>query len=47
LLFYIYEIGFRFWDQAYAATLTIVLLTILGLSALGQFGFLERRVHYR
>jgi sn-glycerol 3-phosphate transport system permease protein len=47
LLFYIYEIGFRFWDPAYAATLTIVLLTILGLTALGQFGFLERRVHYR
>jgi sn-glycerol 3-phosphate transport system permease protein len=47
LLFYIYEIGFRFWDPAYAATLTIVLLTILGLTALAQFGFLERRVHYR
>ena len=47
LLFYIYEIGFRFWDPAYAATLTIVLLVILGLTALGQFGFLERRVHYR
>jgi sn-glycerol 3-phosphate transport system permease protein len=47
LLFYIYEIGFRFWDPAYAATLTIVLLTILGLAALGQFGFLARRVHYR
>ncbi len=47
LLFYIYEIGFRFWDPAYAATLTIVLLTILGLAALGQFGILERRVHYR
>ncbi len=47
LLFYIYEIGFRFWDPAYAAALTIVLLTILGLAALVQFGFLERRVHYR
>jgi sn-glycerol 3-phosphate transport system permease protein len=47
LLYYIYEIGFRFWDPAYAATLTIVLLTILGLAALGQFGFLERKVHYR
>ena len=47
LLYYIYEIGFRFWDPAYAATLTIVLLAVLGLAALGQFGFLERRVHYR
>ena len=47
LLYYIYEIGFRFWDPAYAATLTMVLLAVLGLAALGQFGFLERRVHYR
>jgi len=47
LLYYIYEIGFRFWDSAYAAALTMVLLAILGLLALLQFGFLERRVHYR
>ena len=30
LLYYIYEIGFRFWDTAYAAVLTMVLLAILG-----------------
>jgi len=47
LLYYIYEIGFRFWDSAYAATLTVVLLAILGLVAVAQFVFLERRVHYR
>ena len=47
LLYYIYEIGFRFWDGAYAATLTMVLLAILGLVALAQFFFLERRVHYQ
>jgi sn-glycerol 3-phosphate transport system permease protein len=47
LLFYIYEIGFRFQDSAYAAALTMVLLAILGLLALAQFGFLERRVHYQ
>jgi len=47
LLYYIYEIGFRFWDTAYAAALTMVLLVILGALALAQFGFLERRVHYR
>jgi sn-glycerol 3-phosphate transport system permease protein len=47
LLYYIYEIGFRFWDSAYAAALTMVLLTILGLMALAQFAFLERRVHYQ
>jgi sn-glycerol 3-phosphate transport system permease protein len=47
LLFYIYEIGFRFWDSAYAAALTMVLLAILGLVALAQFAFLEKRTHYQ
>lgn len=47
LLYYIYEVGFRFWDTAYAAALTVVLLIILALVALGQFFFLERRVHYQ
>jgi sn-glycerol 3-phosphate transport system permease protein len=47
LLFYIYEIGFRFWDSAYAAALTMVLLTLLALAALAQFWFLDRRVHYQ
>jgi sn-glycerol 3-phosphate transport system permease protein len=47
LLFYIYEIGFKFWDTAYAAALTVVLLTILAAVALGQFLFLDRRVHYQ
>ncbi|HVO89601.1 MAG TPA: sugar ABC transporter permease [Casimicrobiaceae bacterium] len=47
LLYYIYEIGFRFWDSAYAAALTMVLLVLLGLTALAQFMFLERRTHYR
>ena len=32
LLYYIYEIGFRFWDSAYAAALTMVLLALLGRS---------------
>ncbi len=47
LLYYIYETGFRFSDTATAATLTIVLLLILGLLAGLQFGVLGRRVHYR
>ncbi|MEP7327917.1 MAG: sugar ABC transporter permease [Betaproteobacteria bacterium] len=47
LLYYIYEIGFRFWDSAYAAALTVVLLILLGLVALAQFFFLERKVHYQ
>ena len=47
LLYYIYEIGFRFWDPAMAATLTVVLLTILGTLAALQFSVLAKRVHYR
>ena len=47
LLYYIYEIGFRFWDSSYAAALTMVLLAILGVVAFLQFAFLERRTHYQ
>jgi sn-glycerol 3-phosphate transport system permease protein len=47
LLFYIYEVGFKFWDTNYAATLTVVLLVILSVTALGQYLFFERRIHYR
>jgi sn-glycerol 3-phosphate transport system permease protein len=47
LLFYIYEVGFKYWDTAYAATLTVTLLTLLALLALGQFLFLDRRIHYQ
>ena len=47
LLYYIYEIGFRFWDSAYAAALTMVLLLLLGIAAFVQFVFLERKVHYQ
>jgi sn-glycerol 3-phosphate transport system permease protein len=47
LLYYIYEQGFRFWDTAYAATLTVVMVAILVIVGLGQFFLLDRRVHYR
>jgi len=47
LLYYIYDVGFKFWDSAYAAALTLVLLVLLGVAALVQFGFLEKRIHYR
>lgn len=47
LLFYIYETAFRFWETSYAATLTVILLIILGLLAIGQFFFFDRKVHYR
>ncbi len=47
LLYYIYDVGFKFWDSGYAAALTVVLLVILGGLAMGQFLFLDRRVHYQ
>jgi sn-glycerol 3-phosphate transport system permease protein len=47
LLYHIYEVGFRFWDTAAAATMTMVLLAILGALATLQFAVLGRRTHYR
>jgi sn-glycerol 3-phosphate transport system permease protein len=47
LLFYIYQVGFNFWDTTYAAALTAVLLALLAAVALVQYGWLERRIHYR
>lgn len=47
LLYYIYEVSFQFWDTGYGAVLTIVLLMILGIIALFQFGILEQKVHYQ
>jgi sn-glycerol 3-phosphate transport system permease protein len=47
LLFYIYEVGFSYWDTSYAATLSVVLLVILALTALIKFRWLDRRTHYQ
>ena len=47
LLFYIYETAFQFWDTAYAATLTVVLLILLSILAIGQFFLFDKKVHYR
>jgi sn-glycerol 3-phosphate transport system permease protein len=47
LLFYIYQVGFNFWDTTYAAALTVVLLGLLAVIAMIQYGWLERRIHYR
>jgi sn-glycerol 3-phosphate transport system permease protein len=47
LLYYIYEVGFKFWDSAYASALTVVLLGILASAAVAQFVFLEKRTHYQ
>ncbi|MFD2208094.1 carbohydrate ABC transporter permease [Kiloniella antarctica] len=47
LLYYIYEVAFSFLDQAYASTLTVILLGTLALIAIGQFLFLDKKVHYQ
>jgi sn-glycerol 3-phosphate transport system permease protein len=47
LLYYIYEVGFKYWDSGYASALTMVLLAILALSAIVQFVYFDRKVHYR
>jgi sn-glycerol 3-phosphate transport system permease protein len=47
LLYYIYQVAFDYWDTAAAATLTVVLLTILVTASVSQFYFLERRTHYQ
>lgn len=47
LLFYVYQNGFNYWDTGYAAALTMVLLSILALIALFQFGYVDKRIHYR
>lgn len=47
LLYYIYQVAFSFFDTAYAATLTVVLLFMLAALAVVQFQLIDRRVHYR
>ena len=37
LLYHLYEVGFRYWDQGYAAAITVVLLGTLAYVALLQF----------
>ncbi len=46
LLYYIYETAFAFFDNAYASTLTVVLLIILIFLSLFQFLFIEKKIHY-
>ncbi|MBX2881565.1 MAG: hypothetical protein KTR32_16585, partial [Granulosicoccus sp.] len=47
LLFYIYETAFKFWETSYAATLTVVMLVLLSVLAIGQFFLFDRKVHYQ
>ncbi len=47
LLYYIYQVGFQYFDAHYASALTMVLIALLALLAWFQFAVLGRRVHYR
>ena len=48
LLYYIYQVGFSFWDSGYAAALTVVRAARARRSSRSfQFRFLDRRTHYR
>ncbi|MES2999285.1 MAG: sugar ABC transporter permease [Pseudomonadota bacterium] len=47
LLFHLYEVGFKFWDTAYASAITVVLVAVLASVALFQFFVLDKRVHYK
>ncbi|VAV86762.1 ABC transporter, permease protein 1 (cluster 1, maltose/g3p/polyamine/iron) [hydrothermal vent metagenome] len=47
LLYYIYEVAFSFLDQAYASTLTVILLGVLAAVAIAQFVFIDKKVHYQ
>ena len=47
LLFYIWDMGFKFWDTGYAAALTVLLLVILATVTFAQFNVLDKKVHYQ
>ena len=47
LLYYIYEVTFGFRDFAYGATLTVLMVVILGFMAAIQFWVLNRKTHYQ
>ena len=47
LLYHIYEVAFEYWDTASASAMTVVILLILSLLAIGQFFWLDRKVHYK
>ncbi|HUR88270.1 MAG TPA: sugar ABC transporter permease [Ramlibacter sp.] len=47
LLYHLYEVGFKFWDTAYASAITVVLVVVLASVSLFQFFVIDKRVHYR
>ncbi|MEO7253542.1 MAG: sugar ABC transporter permease [Casimicrobium sp.] len=46
LLYHLYEVGFKYWDQGYAAAITVVLIGTLATVALVQFFVLDKKAHY-
>lgn len=47
LLYHLYEVGFKFWDTAYASAITVVLVAVLATVSLVQFFVVDKRVHYK
>ena len=48
LLYYIYQVGFSFWDTSYAAALTVVRARARSApSRSSSSRFLDRRTHYQ
>jgi sn-glycerol 3-phosphate transport system permease protein len=47
LLYHLYEVGFKFWDTAYASAITVVLVAVLASVSLFQVFVLDKRVHYK
>jgi sn-glycerol 3-phosphate transport system permease protein len=46
LLYYIYQQGFIFFDQAKASTLTVIMLIIMLFVSMGQFLRSDRKIYY-
>jgi sn-glycerol 3-phosphate transport system permease protein len=46
LLFYIYQVGFDFWDVGKAAAMTVVLIVMLLLVTGIQFFIQDKRTFY-
>jgi sn-glycerol 3-phosphate transport system permease protein len=47
LLYHVYETAFAYFDRYYAATMTMVILVVLGIVAVIKFRFLDARTHYQ
>jgi hypothetical protein len=46
LLYYIYQQGFIFFDQAKASALTVIMLVIMLIISMGQFVNSDKRIYY-